>query len=379
MRLALSLVHALAWVLVFEYFYRLSGSMSRALAGVVILYGFSQLITLIATPIAAAHLSRGTRRSLAFGALVAACAFSVLGATYSGYFDAPMLTGVALFAVLLGLYRALYWIPYVLVNAEVHRSAHMHTYTEVLLALMPLLAGLTMSAVENAPARLLFGAAAILVLSSFLGYATPQTRERFSWPYVYTFAQLFRAKNRGLVLHAMLEGMQGAVLFLVWPLAIFLIVEWSYLMFGTIFSITLLSILLLRKTHRWFTRLVGIHDSPIVHTVVAVSGWIARLAAGTPVGIIVADVYSYSTLPERGTRTDLASFEHASDHGAFLDEYTALKEIALSLGRIMLATLIFFLLTVFTLPIVFAIALGVAAAASAIAVMVARRGIAPAY
>lgn len=255
----------------------------------------------------------------------------------------------------------------------------MHTYGEVLLALMPLFAGLTLGARENAPTLLLFGAAAMLVLSALIGYGAPETRERFSWPYVYTFKQLLRSKNRGLVLHALLEGMQGAALFLIWPIAIFLIVEWSYVTFGFIFAITLLSILLLRRAYRWLSGMVGINNSPIVHTVVAASGWIARLAAGTPIGIVIADVYSYSTLPERGTHIDPFSFEHASDRGAFLDEYTALKEIAHALGRIMLCGIVFFLATAFALPIVFATALGIAASAAAIAVLVAHRGPAPAY
>ncbi len=379
LRVGLSLAHVFSWVFIFEYFYLLSGSMARALGGVVLLYCLAQFIVIVATPVSAAHLTRGVRRSLVFGALVAGCAFAVLGASFSGYFKEPTLWGVVLFAVLLGLYRALYWMPYTLVSARPNSTTHIRTYFEVLLALMPLFAGFTLSGMQFAPARLLFGGAAFMVLSAIIAYFVPDTRERFSWSYVYAFKQLLRRKNHGLVLRSLLEGMQGAALFLLWPLAIFLIVEWSYGMLGLVFSVTLLAILLLRRAYLRFSRFAGIHDSLIVCTVVAISGWVARLAAGTPAGIVIADVYSYSTLPERGTCAEPTTFEHVSDKGVFLDEYTVLKEIALAFGRIMLCVIVFFLALVFALPVVFAIALGVAAAASGISVLVARRSLTPAY
>ena len=373
LRFGLSLVHAFAWVFVFEYFYLLSGSEARALAGAVALYAFAQFITIVATPVSAAHLARGVKRSLIWGALIAASAFVVLGAAFSGYFTTPALWGVVAFATLLGLYRALYWIPYTLASSEGAPLAHMRTYFEVFIALMPLFAGLTLVSMQSAPARLLFGASALIVLSTLPALFMRDTREHFSWPYVYTFKQLFRRRNHGLVLQSLLEGAQGAALFLIWPLAIFLILEWSYSMLGLVFTISLLSILLLRRFYRWLAGSFGIRSSSTVHTVIAVSGWVARLAAGTPIGIMIADAYSYSTQPERGTHADPFSFEHASDRGAFLDEYTALKEIALALGRIMLCIVVFFLAFAFALPIVFAIALLIAAAAAGISTLVAQR------
>ncbi|MBI2612652.1 hypothetical protein HYW59_02475 [Candidatus Kaiserbacteria bacterium] len=373
LRLGLSLVHAFAWIFIFEYFYLLSGNMGRALAGAVLLYAFAQFVTLVVTPVSAAHLARGVKHSLVWGALIAASAFTVLGASFSGYFQTPALWGLVAFATLLGLYRALYWIPYTLASTESAPLAHMRTYFEVLIALMPLFAGFTLVSIAAAPARLLFGAAALIVLSALPALFMRDTRERFSWPYVYTYRQLFRRKNQGLVLQSLLEGMQGAALFLIWPLAVFLIVEWSYSLLGLVFTITLLAILLLRRFYRHLAESFGIKPSSAVHTVFAVSGWVARLAAGTPVGIVIADAYSYTTQPERGTRADPFSFEHASDRGAFLDEYTALKEIALGFGRIMLCIIVFFLASVLALPVVFATALLIAAAAAGVSTLVAQR------
>lgn len=392
LRAGLSIANVFAWIFVFEYFYVLSGETARALAATVLLYALAQLVTIVATPVSAAHLQRGIKHSLIWGVVFLGSAFVVLGATLGGYFSANLPTEalaqagggsvlggntfaweIAGFAVLFGAYRALYWVPYTLSVAEIKPHLHMRAYFEVLIALMPLFAGLTIASVAFAEGRLLFGAAILIAFSALPVLFLHDTRERFSWPYVYTFRQLWKRKNHGPVLQSLLEGLQGAALFLVWPLAVFLIVEWSYLALGFVFSMTLLFILLLRRVYSWMLGSFRLRDSTTVHVVIAVSGWVARLAAGTPIGIIIADAYSYTTQPERGTRVDPFSFEHASDRGSFIDEYTVLKEIALGIGKIMLCVIIFLLAFIFSLPVVFAIALGIAAAAAGVSVLVARR------
>src|SRR3989344_9132131 len=315
LRTGLALANVFAWVFVFEYFYVISGSQGRALAATALLYGFAQFITIVATPMAAAHLQRGNKHSLIWGVVCAGSAFILLGATLSGYFSAPFAWGVVGFATLLGVYRALYWVPYQLVQTEMQPHLYMRAYLEILVALMPLFAGLSLGAMVFAEARLLFGAAALVLLSAVPALFLADKRERFSWPYVYTFRQLWRRKNYGLVLESFLEGVSGAALFLVWPLAVFLILEWSYFMLGLIFSVTLLFILLLRRVYGWLMRYAGVENSATVQVILVVSGWIGRLAAGTPVGVVIADSYSYTTQSERGTRLDPTHLEHASDRG----------------------------------------------------------------
>ncbi len=378
LRAGLSMAHMFAWIFIFEYFYALSNDLARSLAGVVLLYALVQFVTGVLTPISAAHLRHGTRRVLIWGVIFAASAFVVLGATLGGYFDSSLAWSFALFAILLGAYRALYWIPYTLTASGIPETP-MRAYLEVLIALMPLFAGLTVVSVPFADVRLLFGAAALIGLSALPVLYLSDTYERFSWPYMYTFSQLFRRKNHGLVLQSFLDGLQGAALFLVWPLAIFLILEASYIALGLVFTLTLLVILLLRRIYKRLTRTFNLHESPTVYTILVVSGWIGRLAAGTPLGVIVADSYAYVASPERGTYADPFLFEQASDRGSFVDEYTALKEIALAGGRIALCTVVFFLAFAFQLPVVFAIALSIAAAAGGISVLIARYRPAPTF
>ncbi|MEK9154230.1 MAG: hypothetical protein AAB798_02040 [Patescibacteria group bacterium] len=372
-RAGLSLANVFAWIFIFEYFYFLSGNMTHAFASGAILYALAQIVIIAATPISAAHLKRGTKHSLIWGVVFASGAFTFLGGTLAGYFNDPPAWGIVAFAILYGAYRALYWVPYQLTFADIKTHLHMRAYLEVLVALMPLFAGLTLISVQFGRLHILFGAAALIMLSIFPALFLNDTREHFSWSTSYTFSQLWRRKNHGIVLQSLLEGFQGAVLFLIWPLAIFLILEWSYLGLGLVFSLTLLFMLLFRRVYVWLINAFNLRDSSTVHVIIAMSGWVARFAAGTSIGIIIADVYAHTTMSRHGAHTDPFSFEQAGDRGAFLDEYTVLKEMGLATGRMMLCVVIFFLALAFTLPIVLGIALGIAGIASGLSVMVARR------
>lgn len=373
LRAGLALGNLFAWIFVFEFLYGISGETPRALAAVMLLYALTQFITLVATPVAAAHLRRGTKHSLIWGVLFCAAAFVMLGATLSGVFSYSSLTGLVAFSVFLGAYRALYFIPYKLIESSTPKPHfHVRALLEVLIALMPLFAGLTIAGVVDSPLRLLFGAAAFFALSMIPALFLPSLRERFSWSYTYTIAQLWRRKNHALVLHSIFDGIQGATLFLVWPLAIFLIIEGSYFTLGFIFTTTLLFVMLMRKTFGWIANRMQLQPSSPVYSFVAISGWVARLAAGTPIGIIVADVYSYGAQPANATSADPFVFEQGADRGSFLDEYTALKELALALGRIMVCAFVIFLVFSVPLTAVFAITLGISGIVSAINLILGR-------
>src|SRR3989344_7713112 len=87
LRTGLAIGNVFAWIFVFEYFALLSNSVPRALAGVLIVYALSQAITILATPLAASFLRRGTHSMLLWALTLAASAFIVLGATLGGFFD----------------------------------------------------------------------------------------------------------------------------------------------------------------------------------------------------------------------------------------------------------------------------------------------------
>jgi hypothetical protein len=360
MRLGFSMAMMFAWIFTFQYFLSASDSLSGAFIGAITVYALSQAIMMLLTPFSAAHLRHGVKRSMVFGSCVAAAALIVLGGTFAGYFSDPQGWGILLFGFLLGAYRALYWIPYRLQAA--HASSGPNAFYEFLVALMPAFAGATLTSVALGPLRLLFGAAAFMLFSIIPLFPLEDIHERFSWSYGNTFRKLFDERNRVLASRAVLDGIESTALFLLWPLSVFLIVGRSYIIMGLIMSTSLVLVLLLRGFYRRTLAAVLARRSVALDVAFSMSGWILRLAAGTPLAVVFADSYSYVSAPFGAP--EVLSSEHTSDAGSYLDEYTALQEIGLGLGRIVMCAFAGLLILFAPLPVALALSL-IGAAVSA--------------
>lgn len=353
LRTGLSLVSAFMWIFVFEFALAFSGSVAAAFFVAILVYALSQVILILATPLSASHLRHGAKRSLIFGSLFAALALAVLGASLSGYFSSPLSWGLVLFGLLLGCYRALYWIPYRLQSASAARVSNV--FFEIFFALLPAFAGVTLATVYLSPLRLLFGAVALILISIVPVFFLEEAREPFRWGYMETFAKLFEPRYQILALRSVFAGVETATLFVLWPLIVFLIVGSSYLLFGIVMSISLLVLLVFRGLYREVLRKFELHLSVPVEVAFSISGWILRLTAGTPLMIVFADSYSYVSAPAGSA--DFVSRDHAADGGSYIDEYTTLQEVGMGFGRVILCIFVGALIFVMPLSLVLALTL----------------------
>ena len=374
LRAGLGLANAFAWIFVFQYFFSQTGLIKNALLGTILMYAFSQVATVLLTPLSAGHLRRGVRNSILWGAIMASTAYIYLGATLADTFNGnPAGWGIAIFALLLGAYRALYWVPYQLrASVDGHDRSRLPIVYEVLIALMPAFAGITMATVPDAHLRLLFGSAVLIGVSLVPIVALKDIYEKFSWHYVGSFQQLFKSRNRRILGASLGGGLQGMVLFLIWPISVFLIVGSDYKTLGAILSATFLAILLLRYLYRKFARKMQFEQSILVQVVFSVSGWAMRLFVGSPVGVVLADSYSHTSAPRSSHSIDALAFEQSADQGSFVDELTALKEMGLAIGRIGACAIFALLLVRTTLGIAFASMLILAGIASAVSIIMER-------
>lgn len=374
LRVGLGIANVFAWIFVFQYFFLHSQTLAGALVGTVLMYIVSQAIVIILTPFSAAHLRRGVKGSIIYGTLAAGAAYVYLGATLANTLGGePAGWGIAVFAVLLGMYRALYFTPYQLkAAAKDGTRSGMPVFYEVVIALMPAFAGVTLASLPFAPLRVLFGSAVFMILSALPLVLVKDAFEGFSWSYWGTFRGLLAARNARIVAFSLAHGVQGATLFLLWPIAAFLIVGGSYQALGVIVSATLLAVMLLRNVYRRLMRKMRLENSPAALSAFAVSGWILRLFAGTPFGVLFADAYSHATTARSSHSIDPFTFEQSADSGSFIDEYTALKEIALAIGRVAACALFALMLLFATVPLAFTVALLVAALASGASVALER-------
>src|SRR3989344_7989559 len=111
LRGARSATQVYAWIFIFQFFYVRYGSIAEGVASVVLTYALTQVVTILLTPWTARTLRHGFRRLMVYAVLCLAAAFTVLSASFAGYIGG-FGWGIGLFAVLMGAYRAFYWVPY---------------------------------------------------------------------------------------------------------------------------------------------------------------------------------------------------------------------------------------------------------------------------
>ena len=111
LRFALSGGHAFAWIFVFQFYTTESGDVATGFVVTLLAYALSHTIAILATPLGARLLRRGTTRMMRNATLALSAAFLVLAASLIGLFGSVQI-GVLVFAIGTGLYRALYWVPY---------------------------------------------------------------------------------------------------------------------------------------------------------------------------------------------------------------------------------------------------------------------------
>lgn len=333
MRLAFSAANAFVWIFVFQYFLSFN-SAHMALARTALLYVLAYLVSFLVTPYAARRLRHGMKRGIVYGALAACAAFVSLGISFQGFFGYQYLYyGVLAFAIFLGVYRALYWVPYSVESHATHTRTRMSSFVEICVALMPAVAGIALTGQWFAPPVLLFLAGLCVALSLIPLARVSDVYEKFSWKYRETFAQLFASAHRAQLGRAFFDGIQSAVLFFLWPIAIFLLVGSSYMLVGLLLSTTFLLAFALRDSIRGLIRALGIRDVSLLYATVAFSAWVGRVFVATPFSIVLVDTYFHTGTAGR-EGMDMTTLEQLADGGSFVDERTALKEMGLAIGRI---------------------------------------------
>ncbi|MDO8514066.1 MAG: hypothetical protein Q7S50_00820 [bacterium] len=368
LRAALAIASIFAWIFVFQYFYLVEHDIVHAFARTLLLYALSQTITCLVTPYAARSLRKGVRRMLLIATFFLASAFVILGGALVGFWGSTYASsGIVAFAFLLGIYRALYWIPYAVEARAVSRT-RATVWGEILIALLPAVAGLLIAGTASGPLLVLFIGAGAVALSAIPILYFRNVHERFSWRFRETFTELSEQRNRALVVVGLLEGMSGAALLLFWPLTMFLMMGWSYSMLGITLSLTFLVAVFGRSFVRKRLRSVRLHDSALLNTLFSVTPWLFRLTVGTPLQAVLVDSYFYTTVPRR-SGIDPFTFEQSADGGSYVDEYTALKEMALALGRIAMCFLGAGIALMVSLPVAFIVVFIIAAIASAMATL----------
>ena len=369
-RAALAAGTVFAWLIVFRLFYIATLSLETSLAGTAALYALSQAISLILTPLSGMALRRGVRTVLLLGVVSGAVAYTSLALLFEASPSRDAIFWMmGFFTLTSGIARAFYYLPYAAAKDEARTLTPL--IQDAATALLPALAGFVLTVFSNGPFVLFLGCAALMLASVLPVLRMRQRYEQYDWTYRETMREVAAKKNHLAVGLFILDGVQGAVLIFIWPLAMFLILG-SFKTLGAILTATFCAAFLGRYLVRNFLRSFRV-KSPVVAVSIAITTWVAKLAVASPVQILAVNIAYASGNSAARFNIDAQSFEQSADRGHFVDEYTAVKEIGLAIGRISVCILFITLLLYTGEALAFAATIVAAAGSAAWSVLLSER------
>jgi hypothetical protein len=324
LRTALSSAQVFVWVILYQLEMARSASISHALLDTISVFALSQIFVILASPLAGKLFAKGMVRSMVLALAALATSLVLLGAYATGLVDPWCIIG---FGIGMGLYRAFYSTPFALMRKDLSISASL---METVLACVPAISGIYLSRGDVSTVLYIaaaFTVAAIIPLFRFEAY------ERYEWTYRESFGMLLEPVHRKFVLQGLVRGFEGATLFVVWPLFLFIELMPDFAVLGAVITASILVILALRNMT---TRRKPVHTASLSAALVG-GAWIGRMTPAGPLAAVIAQ--AVGGFPQTSVPAVLGSHDVFADGGSFLDEITTLKEISLGLGRLLLALL----------------------------------------
>ena len=259
------------------------------------------------------------------------------------------------------IWRMLYWTPFHTEFAEFtdkrHRGrtiAFLTSISSLVSIAVPILAAFIIYRFGFDALFLVTGA--IILTSVIPLFLAQPVYEEYSFGYFETFKKLFAKKRRRMLYAYMADGADSMVGALIWPVFIFEVLQGNYLEVGLISTIIIIVSVVLRLVmgdladHKSKKKLLKIG------TTVYSIGWIFKIFVNTAFTIFIASTFHNFALIMMRTPFDALMYEKAADAGHYVDEYTVLRDIAITFGRVVMIAAVLLLLCFVSLPFAFLLA-----------------------
>lgn len=295
-------------------------------------------------PLGAMVMTRiGLKNGLRFGTMLYVVFFVTLA-----FADRMSVFWVAASSVAaLVVWHIVYWVPYHTEFAEEGQGHRLGTVIGAIAAagslvsvVLPTFSGWV---IETYGYPVLFVSAMLVVLASLIPIGRVHAgEERYEFGFAQTFRELLARRRRRFLLTFAAEGAESVVGFFVWPVFLFELLRGEYVQAGMVTTVVgLLSIALQLavgrlvdgEQHRGRLLSIGMNLSAV--------GWILKAFVSTVAHVILfGTLHSFALILMR-TPFEALMYAKAADAGHYVDEYTVLREMALSFGRVaMLAALL---------------------------------------
>ncbi len=245
-------------------------------------------------------------------------------------------------------YRILYWVPYHSEFAELTSFQHrgkqigfLGSISSIAHIGVPILGGVV---IITTGFNQLFTISAILTGVSIIPLLMLKERKQiYIFSYWQTFKEFLKKANRKIAVAYGADGAVGGV-GIIWPIFIFGILERKYLAVGAVSSLIVLATIFLRLVVGTYLDRIKKRNIIRIGSILYAFGWVLKMFLASASQIFIVGTYHNFTGIIRGTSFDTLMYEEAADHGMFVDEYTAIREISLHTGRILMLLALFVLI-----------------------------------
>jgi len=298
----------------------------------------------------------GIKRSIIIGIIIYIMYFICLYNLDKSVFLMAIIT-----LIVLNSFRMFYWLPYHVDMAEftnkkdrAKQISFLRSITTLFSIFIPLISGYILEVYSFQVLFLIvIGVVVVsLIPASFL----PKTKEVFEWTVGQTIKNLLSKKNRRLFWAYLASGAESMVGIVIWPIFIWQLLDQRYVAVGFISALVILVTVIVRLVVGNLSDKYSKKKVMVWGTALYSVGWFFKVFVQTGYHIFLASTFhNFSSIVMR-TPLDSLTYERAADQGHYVDEYTVLKEISLSLGRTLVCVALIFLVASFGLTAAFILA-----------------------
>ncbi len=184
----------------------------------------------------------------------------------------------------------------------------------------------------------------------------PEFKVKYEYGFFESFRKVFSKKFRSMSISMAAYGAENMVGIAVWPIFLYTVFKGDYLEVGAFTAAIVvigfvLEIFVGRGTDKYSAK-----KMLKLGTGIYALGWVWKGLVSTVLGVFAASTFhSFGSILLR-TPMDTLMYEQAADSGHYIDEYTVLREIALSAGRVVMLIVLIIITSFFSISASFFIA-----------------------
>ncbi len=316
----------------FEFF-------NRNLPIVLVWFLVSYLIRVPLHIIAAKFFSKtGLITSMAFGTLAAVLYYASLYVLDTSIDFYPQLfLGLAIAGI--ALFNSFYWAPFHVDFAEFASKNHLgfqlslyYSAIRIIGVVSPIVGGFLIT--EYGYSVIFIFGILTLLLSFIPMVHLPETHVMYEFGFFESFAKLMSREFRPLTVSMMAHGAENVVGIIIWPIFLFTVFNGNYLEIGAFAGLLVVVSLILEF---FVGRLIDQKRSERLLSIGAKMyslGWFLKALVTTIFGVFAASTFHSLGAIFIRAPMDAIYYEKAADAGHYIDEFTVIKETAITLGKI---------------------------------------------